>query len=111
VLGGVAGPVGIGAYIGDDEGVAAGGDVAGDAFAGSEAEALDGGRVELGGEGEVEFHGLFVDHEEGPVFGAEEVFELAHDGAQERVEFEIGGECARNLVEDAEGLGGAAVES
>jgi hypothetical protein len=110
MLAGVTGPVGVGADVGDDEGIAGGGDVACDAFAGAETEALDGVCVEFGGEGEVELHGLFVDHEEGPVLGAEEVFELMHDGAEEGVEFEIGGEGARYFVEDPQGLDGAPVK-
>ena len=88
--------------VGDDERVAGGGDPSGDAFAERDAEALEAFGVFAYGDGVVELLGGFVDHEHGPAFGAEELGHLVHDDEEDGFQLQGLGECARDLMKDAQ---------
>ena len=79
-------------------------DPAGDAFAHADPQVAIAGRF-AGRDRVVEILLLLIDDQQRPGFRLEELLHLLHDGAQDRVQVERGGQCTRDIVKDLQVFG------
>ena len=77
---------------------------AGDSLAHTDPQVAIAGRL-AGRDRVIEILLLFVDDEQGPGFGLEKLLHLQHDGAQNRIQVEGGGQRTRYVVKDLRSLG------